>query len=77
MGELLIIGLVSALNLIILKIKIDLKRYADSALDLTLFVMFMMFSGGTLGGIIIATIGSLVISIFLYFSPPRLIKVKT
>lgn len=69
--ELFIVGIVSAVNLIVLKLKFDAKRYLDAMLDLTLYILLVRFSGDTLGGLVIATTGSLLVSIFLYFSPPK------
>lgn len=69
--ELLIIGVVTALNLMILKMKLEKARYADLGLDITALVVLNMFFGGTLAGMIIAMIASAIISIYLYFNPPK------
>lgn len=70
--ELLIIGIVTALNLIVLKVKFEQERYADLALDVTAIVVLNVFFGGTLAGMTIAMIASAIISIFLYFNPPKI-----
>ena len=72
MEMLLIIGAVSAINLIILKVKIDNKRYFDALIDLSAYIALVAFSGSTLGGLVIATSASLLVSVFLLVSPPRL-----
>lgn len=69
--EVLIIGIVTALNLMVLKMKLEKERYGDLGLDITAIVVLNMFFGGTLTGMMIAMIASAIISIYLYFSPPK------
>ena len=63
--ELIIIGLVTAANFLILKIKAEQNRWADLAFDVTvLFILSYLFTG-TLGGLTVAMISSFVVSAFL------------
>ena len=70
--ELIIIGLVTAANFLILKIKAEQNRWADLIFDiLTLSILSFLFSG-TLGGLTIAMVSSFTVSVYLYFYPPNL-----
>ncbi|MCF6330284.1 MAG: hypothetical protein L3I99_01895 [Sulfurimonas sp.] len=68
--EILIFGLIAAFNMLIIIIKLRMNRYADAGLDVSIFIILNYIASGTLTGMMIATIASLVVSIFLYFSPP-------
>jgi uncharacterized protein (DUF983 family) len=73
--EYLIIGIVTAANFLILKVKAEKNRWADLAFDLVvLFILSFLFTG-TLGGLTIAMVGSFVVSVYLYFFPPKLDKI--
>jgi len=73
--EIIIIGLVTAANFLILKIKAEQNRWADLAFDVTvLFILSYLFTG-TLGGLTVAMISSFVVSAFLYFYPPKIKKI--
>jgi len=72
--EALIIGIATAFNFLIIKTKVEKKRYEDAAFDaFTLFALTVMF-GGTLGGMIIATIGSFITSLWLLKYPPKFLR---
>ena len=68
---LFIIGIVTAINLIILKFKFEQGRYGDLALDFLAIATLSAFFGQTLGGMVIAMTSSLIISIYLYIFPPN------
>jgi len=70
----LVIGLVTAINFIVIKIKSDRKRWEDAILDLSILALLAYVFGGSYGGLVVATTTSLVISIFFLFSPPAFIK---
>ena len=73
--ELIIIGLVTAANFLILKIKAEEHRWADLAFDVvTLSILSYLFSG-TLGGLTIAMVSSFTVSVYLYFFPPDIKKI--
>jgi len=69
---LIIIGIVTALNLIILKLKFEQGRWGDMALDFLALATLSAFFGQTLGGMTIAMVSSLIISVYLYIFPPSL-----
>lgn len=68
----LIIGVVTFLNLIILKIKLERERYADLAVDVAGLVVLNYFFGGSLGGMTIAMVSSLLLSLYLLAFPPKM-----
>jgi len=74
MGSLIIMGIVTAANFLILKIKAEQHRWADLIFDLiTLSILSFLFSG-TIKGLIIAMVSSFIISGYLYFYPPKIDK---
>jgi Ca2+/Na+ antiporter len=67
--ELLILaGLATAFNLLVILWKLKNKRYSDGLLDFMLFITIIFLFSGTLGGMVIGMIASFVISIYLYFT---------
>ena len=71
--EFLIIGIVTALNFLFIKKKLDLKRYEDALFDIALFVIVTFLFAGSYGGMVVGMIASLVISISFYLNPPKFI----
>ena len=69
---LIVIGIVTAFNLLILKWKWQAGRYGDMALDFLAIATLSAFFGQTLGGMVIAMVASLIISIYLLVFPPYL-----
>ena len=72
--EFVIIGLVSAINLIIITHKFKKGRVEDGIFDSLLFVLLATMFSGSYGGMVVAMIASLVISIYLLASPPKFFK---
>jgi len=70
LGMMLVVGLVTALNLIIIKFKFEAGRYGDVALDAMSLVVLSALFGNTLGGFVITMVASLCISIYLFVFPP-------
>ena len=69
--QVLIIGGAVAFNVLIIKHKLEKFRYADAALDTAvLFVLAILFAG-SLGGLQVATVASAIVSIYLWYNPPR------
>jgi len=73
--EYLIIGLVTAANVLILKIKAEKNRWADLFFDVTVLLFLSFLFSKTLGGLTIAMISSFVVSVYLYFYPPKIKKI--
>ena len=75
--ELIFIGLVTAANFLILKVKAEKNRWADLIFDLVVLSILSFLFSGTLGGLTIAMVSSFTVSIYLYFYPPNLKKIFT
>ena len=67
----LMIGVAAAFNILVIKWKLEKKRYADGVFDAICLILLTGVMGSTLGGMIIATIASACISISLFISPPK------
>ena len=67
----IIAGIAVAFNLMIIKIKIEKKRYSDATLDGSLLILLGLLFSGTITGLMIGTVASSIISIYLYFFPPK------
>ena len=68
--EFMILGLVVALNFIIIKMKFDKQRYEDGVFDMALLGVITILFQGSYAGLVVGTIASLFISIFFLASPP-------
>ena len=68
--EAVVIGIAAAFNLLIIKWKLEKNRTADAVMDISFLVVLSLMFGGTMGGMIIATIASAMTSLMLYISPP-------
>lgn len=74
--EFIIIGVAVAFNFLVIKYKFEKKRYADGTLDLLLLATISFLFAGSFGGLVVATVASAIISILLYFFPPKLPSFK-
>lgn len=72
--EFIIIGIVSALNLIVIVHKFKKGRVEDGIFDSILFILMASLFSGSYGGMVVAMISSLIISIYLWASPPKFFK---
>lgn len=72
--ELFVIGLVSAINLIIIKMKFERKRYEDGFFDLSLMAILVVLFSGSYAGMVVAMVASMFISLYLLASPPKFTK---
>jgi hypothetical protein len=72
--EFLIIGIVSALNLIVITHKFRKGRVEDGIFDSLLFGFMAVIFSGSYGGMVVAMISSLIISVYLWASPPKFFK---
>ena len=71
MIQILVIGTAVSFNVLILKLKFEKARYFDAALDITTLVLLSLLFAGSLGGLQIATVASAIVSIVLWFNPPK------
>ena len=63
-----------AFNLMVIKWKYEKQRYSDASLDaVCLFIVTTVFSG-TYGSLVVGTIASAIISVYLYIFPPKFTK---
>ncbi len=70
--ELMVIAAVAtAANILILKIKIEKERYSDALLDGLIFIALGFAFMGTITGLQIAVIASSLVSLYLWFFPPK------
>jgi len=62
------------MNFILIKWKVEKNRYEDAALDVAILVVFVSVFSGSMGGTVIASISSFIVSIYLLASPPNFIS---
>lgn len=70
--DLAIIGVVVAFNFLVIYAKITKKRYLDAILDAALLSTVSILFGGSYAGLVVSTIASAIISIYLFFNPPKI-----
>lgn len=69
--EFLILGLVVAINFIVVKMKLDRKRWEDATFDLLTLSILMILFNGSYAGLIVSSVASLFISLYFFASPPK------
>lgn len=67
--ELVIIGIAVAFNLLIVLRKFQAGQYLNALIDGSLLALVAMFFSVSTAALIIGTIGSLIVSIYLIFYP--------
>ena len=72
--ELLMMAVATVLNFIFIKHKLEKERYADVLFDVAVLALLSALFAGTMGGMVIAMIASALMSIYLYFFPPRFLS---
>lgn len=70
--EFILIGLAVAANVLFVLFKYERKRYPDATLDFILLIVIAILFSGSYGALVVGTIASLIISIYLYANPPNL-----
>lgn len=73
--EFILIGLAVAANIIFILFKYEKKRYTDCTLDFILLVLVTMVFSKSYGALVVGTVASLMISIYLYIKPPKLVQI--
>ena len=71
MIELIVLGIATAVNFLVIKWKVENKRYGDAVLDSLILFMITSLFGGSLGGMTIAMVASLITSTYLLIYPPK------
>lgn len=74
--ELFIIGLIVALNIIVIMSKFKKGRIEDGVFDTTLLIIITILFQSSYAGLVVSMVASLLISIYLYASPPRFFSGK-
>ena len=59
-------------NFIIVKIKLEKKRYLDAIFDIGVFAVLAFIFFGTMGGMVLSGVASFIYSIYSWFSPPKM-----
>jgi hypothetical protein len=67
----LILGIATAINLIVIKFKYEKDRNADATLDLFVLVVLAWLFSNSITGLAVATLSSMFISAYLFLSPPN------
>lgn len=70
--EILIIGGAVSFNVLTIKHKFEKKRFADAILDFIILLALSILFKGSLGGLQVATVASAIVSIYLWYNPPKL-----
>ena len=70
----IIIGIVTAINMIVIISKLKHKRYEDAIFDTVFLVTVAVLFSGSYGGMVVAMIASMVMSIYLYAYPPMFFR---
>lgn len=69
--EFAIIGFAVFFNIAFIKWKFDRRRYLDACLDTFLMIVVMILFSGSYSALVVGTLASALVSIFLFVSPPK------
>ncbi len=69
---LIIVSISVLLNIAFIKFKFEKKRYMDGIVDSTLLVLVMVLFSGSFSALTVGTMSSMMISVYLWFSPPKI-----
>lgn len=69
--EYILIAIATAFNILIIKTKLEKKRYEDAALDAGVLILLSLVFRGSYGGLVVATISSAIISLMFLWNPPK------
>lgn len=75
--EFLLIGIISALNLIVIIHKFKKNRVEDGVFDVTLFGILVILFNGSYSGMVVGMVASLVVSTYLWVFPPTFFQKLT
>jgi hypothetical protein len=70
--EILIMGVALAFNILVILWKLDNDQKLNAILDGLILVLLTIVFGGSTAALMIGTIASLIISIYLFLNPPEL-----
>lgn len=69
-----IMAICVALNLIVILIKYERRRYLDAFLDSVFLVLIAMIFSSSFNALVVGTFASMIVSIYLYIKPPHIPK---
>ncbi len=69
--QIAIMGIALGLNLVIILFKIHKNRHLDATIDGTILATLAWLFSGTVTGLMIGTIGSSIVSLYLLAIPPK------
>lgn len=69
--ELVLVGLAVAANIIIILWKFNNKRVKNAVLDTALLIAVGLTFAGSYSGLVVGTIGSFIVSLYLLLIPPK------
>lgn len=72
--EYLVIGIAVAFNLLIVLWKFKKERILDASVDATLLILVAIVFSGSYGALVIGTVASAVVSVYLLISPIKVDK---
>ena len=72
MGFIIAGAIATAFSFIVIKAKLERKRWYDAILDLFALIILGVIFAGTVSGMAIAMIASTIVSIYLWFFPPKI-----
>ena len=70
--DFIVIGVAVFFNIAVIKWKYDKARYADALLDFVCLVAVSILFSGSYAALVVGTIASALVSIYLLVSPPKL-----
>lgn len=70
--EFLLIGIAVFFNIAVIKWKFDKARYLDGILDTALLIAIAIVFGNSYGALVVGTVASALVSLYLLVSPPKL-----
>lgn len=72
--EAAVIGIATAFNFIVILFKFKKHRYEDACFDLVIFTVISYMFAGTISGMSVGMVASAIVSIWLWFDPPKFLQ---
>lgn len=72
--EAAVIGIATAFNFIVILFKFKRHRYEDAFFDLAVFIVISYMFAGTISGMSVGMVASAIVSIWLWFDPPKFLQ---
>ena len=72
--EAAVIGIATAFNFIVIIFKFKRLRYEDACFDLAIFAIITWMFAGTISGMSVGMVASAIVSIWLWFDPPKFLQ---